>query len=158
MELKHIGWIAGFIEGEGSFTWAGSTICVSATQVDKQPIQDLQDMLGGGIGTFSRKEVTGNIYHRWQVYGPRAAGVMMTLYPMLTRRRQSKIRQLLKVWLVKGRSKTERDLYFSCGHKKSSSYTFINSRGYLSCRICTREQHNRSQRRIRAEKKVLVTV
>ncbi len=158
MELKHIGWIAGFLEGEGSFTKAGGTICVSASQVDKQPVQDLHDMLGGGIGTFSRKEVKGNIYYRWQVYGPRAAGVMMTLYPMLTRRRQLKIKELLTEWISRGRSVTHRRLYFACGHKKTQQEIFTNSRGYLSCRTCTREQHNRSQRRIRAEKKVLVTV
>ena len=158
MELKHIGWIAGFIEGEGSFTKAGGTICVSATQVDKQPIQDLQDMLGGGINTFSRKEVKGSIYYRWNAYGPRAAGVMMTLYPMLTRRRQLKIKELLSEWIKRGRSTTYRRTYFACGHKKTQKETFTNSRGCLQCLICRREQNNRSQRRIRAEKKALVIV
>lgn len=156
VKANHIHWIAGFIEGEGSFTWCGSTICVSATQVDREPIDKLFKLLGGGTNVFSRKEIksNGGIYNRWNAYGPRAAGIMMTLYPLMTKRRQLKIKELLDRWMSGGRSETHRKSFFACGHKKNSEYTFINSHGYLACRLCDRANKNKSQRKIRALRKV----
>ena len=150
MKIEHIGWIAGFLEGEGSFGYAKSTPAVSAVQVDREPIDLLYRLLGGGINTFSRKEVKGNIYYRWNAYGPRAAGIMMTVYPLMTKRRQKRIREELARWMSKGRSETDRKTNFGCGHNKEEHGVRINptkKTSYLRCRTC----HNEIQRKYRGK-------
>jgi len=94
-------WIAGFMDGEGTFGNGGHVkypcAAVSATQKDIEPLEKLQKFLGGSIGKNSNNTTTGSkrYFYRWQATGPRARGIMMTLYPLLSSRRQTKIREVL---------------------------------------------------------------
>ena len=84
--LLEIGWCAGFLEGEGSFT-GGRGFTIKAGQRSREPLERLQLLLGGRIGTQSKGQL-----FRWSVSGPRARGVALTLYPLLSERRQEQIR------------------------------------------------------------------
>lgn len=158
MKVEQLYWAAGFLDGEGWFGRNGGTISISAVQLDKWHIDKLLDLFGGGINTFTDKKKEGSkrvivksnngVYHRWQVYGPRAAGVMMTLYSLLSPRRQKKIKESLSFWLKQGRSETHRREYFKCNHKKSET-AFTNSKGYKECRMCKTEANRRYRERIR---------
>lgn len=94
-------WTVGFLEGEGSFTKCGGTVMVSATQVQKWPIDKLYELYGGGINTFSRKEVTGNIYYRWCLYGKNAVEFMLETYHLYSPKRKQQIQRALKHWAPK---------------------------------------------------------
>lgn len=94
-------WAAGFLEGEGSFhigkvsKW--QQLVVSASQVQLWPLEVLKKSFGGSIykePTKGRRQECG----KWVVTGPRAAGVMMTLFALLSPRRQEQIKKALLRW------------------------------------------------------------
>jgi hypothetical protein len=85
-------WAAGFLEGEGAFT---SPHRVDARQVDREPLDRLLGMFGGRICVVKATE-RWNTCHHWYTSGSRARGIMMTLYPLLSARRQEQIRKALQ--------------------------------------------------------------
>lgn len=84
-------WAAGFLEGDGSFQPNRNSGMVSAAQVNREPLTKLQKMFGGSIKKTIRRNLNHSNFHVWQVSGPRARGVMMTLYILMSGRRQSQI-------------------------------------------------------------------
>lgn len=84
--LMDIAWAAGFIEGEGCFTTHGQ---VTVTQKTIEPLARLQEFVGGGIS-----QDKDGIY-QLRLSGARARGLAMTLYPLLSSRRQKRIREML---------------------------------------------------------------
>ena len=98
---RDIEWMAGFIEGEGCFTGGIRNISVQAAQVNMEPLLRLQRLLGGSIKV--RREAVGNWQrcHGWRVTGTRARGVMMTIYGLMSKRRQGQIKMALLPDLAK---------------------------------------------------------
>jgi hypothetical protein len=94
---RDLEWAAGFLEGEGCFQLNGMgryTQRVSAVQVQKQPIEKLQRLFGGTVKEMGARN-NAKAHWRWSVYGGRARGVMMTLYTLMSPRRQTQIRAAL---------------------------------------------------------------
>jgi len=106
-------WAAGFLEGEGCFKRVrvkarprkdGTSKTpyfsqsVDGAQIGVECLLRLQRMFGGKILKSSNKykERTWTVDH-WQVYGSRARGVMMTLYKLLSTKRQAQVRAALEV-------------------------------------------------------------
>lgn len=96
---RDLGWAAGFIEGEGSiaiYRGGSAQSCgINATNCDREPLLRLQQMFGGCIHKKSLGVKNRQQPYYWGVYGVRARGVIMTLYAMLSRRRQAKCRAAL---------------------------------------------------------------
>jgi len=90
--VRDIEWSAGFLEGEGSFL-AGKDGCqrVQADQKHRETLDRLSSCFGGRV-TARRGR---NIW-LWKVYGSRARGVMLTLYSLMSSRRQQQIRRALR--------------------------------------------------------------
>lgn len=98
---RELEWAAGFILGEGHFPPAvpgktGASIRVG--QKEKEPLLELQRIFGGNIYTEK-----GHVYGlwRWSLNGARAAGVMMTLFPLMLQRspkRVHEIKHALTMW------------------------------------------------------------
>ena len=98
--LRDLAWAAGFIEGEGCIirtckVGLGSEK-INAVQKTPEPLERLQAMFGGAIkpkpgGAFKPESPC----FVWEACGPRARGIMLTLYPMMTARRQEQIRKAL---------------------------------------------------------------
>jgi len=92
-------WVAGFLEGEGSFLVsknAGMTI-VSASQKQLQPLQRLVSLVGGKIYT----KVGGRDINMWACRSSRGAGLMMTLYDLMSPRRKEQITNSLSKWRLR---------------------------------------------------------
>jgi len=89
--LNELYWIAGFLEGEGSFTRCGGTIAVNASQVQREPLDRLQKLLSGSINRYMRDEIKGFFYYRWQIYGIKAEELMKILFPIMSPKRQNQI-------------------------------------------------------------------
>ena len=87
-----LAWAAGFLEGEGTFLTNNRSGQAKASQVQREPLERLARFFGGSITLVhkNRRPNESNIYH-WSVSGARARGVMMTLFPFLSPRRQSQI-------------------------------------------------------------------
>jgi hypothetical protein len=100
----NIAWAAGFLEGEGSFMQSRTTPYLECCQVQLEPLQRLQAMFGGTISFYERKSNNPkwSDYHRWTLYGNKAAGVMMTLYTLMSPKRQDKIEVVIKDWVARG--------------------------------------------------------
>lgn len=139
MELKDIGWIAGFLEGEGCFTKTRTTSCVHASQVNPEPVEKLQRLLGGRVHRFKNTCVNGQDYYRWSAYASRAVGIMMTIYSLMSLKRRNKIREVIQIWQKApwrgeyNRSKT----VCKHGHMFSRENTYFYPDGRRECRTCS---------------------
>lgn len=103
---QDFGWIAGFLEGEGSFGktshktkqgYDGGSIYICASQVQLYPLEKIQKLLGGNI--HKRSHNNGNPKHKdyysWQVCGMTAEQLMKDLFSLMSPKRQQKIAELL---------------------------------------------------------------
>lgn len=145
-----IHWAAGFIDGEGSFCKHGATVGVSAVQKDEWHVRKLESVFGGAVALYKRNN--GESYWRWAMYGSNAAGIMMTLYALMSPRRQGRIAELLNWWKAKGlrgsfnRSKT----HCPRGHEYSGENLIVKKHGGRDCRICQNLAARNYQARKRA--------
>lgn len=92
--IRDLHWIAGFLEGEACFRTTNQCAEVGVAQLQREPLERLQRFLGGTIKIEKRKP---NDLNKWSVCGSRARGVMMTVYPLMSPRRQAQIANSLKV-------------------------------------------------------------
>jgi len=90
MALRDLFWAAGFLEGEGTFGQHGT---VAAEQLHREPLDRLTGLFGGRV-VFRARGNRKSIWH-WRVSGVRGRGVMLTLLPLLSRRRRSQIARVL---------------------------------------------------------------
>jgi hypothetical protein len=98
MSQADIGWLAGIVEGEGSFKTNGRTgIALEVAMTDQDVVQRLQDVTGVGRvnGPYWAKKST-KPYWTWTV-GKKAAlaRLVLAIYPLLGSRRQGRVADLL---------------------------------------------------------------
>jgi len=94
--IRDLAWAAGFLEGEGSFRLNGNSQRVSAVQVNLEPLFELVQLFGGIVQENRLKDVRDRQpIGEWRVSGARARGVMFTLYPFLSAKRQRQIKKAL---------------------------------------------------------------
>jgi len=137
-------WAAGFLEGEGSFGLARKTVNISADQVQREPLERLQRIFGGPIYQCSPKGRQVQPYFKWNVYGPRAAGVAMTLFAIMSPRRQQQIVSALEAW--KNSTSLSNASKTSCkrGHAFDESNTYTRN-GKRACKTCKIEHQRRKR-------------
>src|SRR3989442_11415790 len=88
---RELEWCAAFLEGEGSFVLNGGSCQCAAPQKQRWPLDKLKRLLGGSVYVKPR-------IHAWQASGERGAGIMMTLYPLMSPWRQAQIGRALVRW------------------------------------------------------------
>jgi hypothetical protein len=135
-----LGWAAGLLEGEGSFTHhRNGDLVVSATMTDGDVIDHLQSIFGGTQRQF--RLPSGKTAFSWRITNQaQAAGVMMTLYPLMGTRRQVKIVECLDAWKAKPLRKA---MWTHCknGHELIGDNLWITHEGKYEkrrCRECSR--------------------
>lgn len=92
-----IAWLAGLLEGEGSFTWS-YTPQIQLQMTDRDIVERAAKLLGVGLrNPWMRKDGYQTV---WSCVpcGSTAISWMMTLFPLMGERRQAKIRELLTRW------------------------------------------------------------
>lgn len=89
-------WAAGFLEGEGNFCFQGRQAAIRAAQKVPNPLYKLQKLFGGSIYTGKNKIPI------WGITSVKAAGLMMTLYSLMSPRRQGQICAALDAWKEHG--------------------------------------------------------
>lgn len=102
LALTDLHWVAGFLEGEGTFTGAyqkrhttgivrsSATFSVNAAQNEVEPLEKLQRLFGGNLYRDSKNGGHKRI-HRWYLNGARGIALMMTLWILMTPKRQQQI-------------------------------------------------------------------
>jgi len=83
-------WAAGFLEGEGHFGSSQGSHHIRCGQVQKGPLEKLQNHFGGHIGFVSARRENQSDAWMWSISGSRARGVMMTLYTLMSVGKQKK--------------------------------------------------------------------
>jgi hypothetical protein len=93
--LQDIAWAAGFLEGEGSFVRRGVSTVVSAGQLTEEPLRRLLALFGGSVSPYTMKRPRPKQFWTWRASGARGRGVAMTVYSMMSARRQEQIRNAI---------------------------------------------------------------
>lgn len=132
---RELGWIAGFLEGEGSFTWDGAPY-VSVSHVQLEPLERMQRLCGGRVRWRNRATHRNGI-HDWRLVGARAAGLMMAMYAMMSPRRRGQIVEALTKWRAT-RSGAQYRTHCPHGHRYSPENTIRQGRRHPQrvCRTC----------------------
>ena len=90
-----IAWVAGFIEGEGCISFRqGASLCVS--QVQKFPLEYLNSVVGGKI--YKAMTPAGKPMFRHCLFGAHAVSVLMSIYCLMSPKKQSQIRNVIRKW------------------------------------------------------------
>jgi len=150
ISVREVEWAAGFLEGEGCFSsyGKGRAIRVAAPQVQREPLEKLQRLFGGHLGRKARLEKSNQqSCFRWQVGGKRAAGIMMTLFSLLSSKRKWQIQKALCGWLVVPPDFGDR---VRCPH--GHPYTggnLVTINGSRYCRTCKQRRDREAGRRHR---------
>jgi len=140
LEMTDLYWAAGFLEGEGTFTASGTTPVLHCSQVQKYPLEKLQGLFGGKIEWLFHKQ---GIW-RWRLPCAQSAGVMMTLYTLMSPRRKFQIEQALMKFKSSGHRNTKENRVCKNGHAIVGDNVFSSSKGVV-CKKCrsdrTQEYH-----------------
>lgn len=99
---RDIIWASGFLEGEGTFyNSAGAarrrlgTSYVSVYQVNKEPVERLLTIFGGSLSLRAARGVRMKPTWVWRASGSRARGIVLTVFPLMSQKRQGQIREAL---------------------------------------------------------------
>lgn len=136
---RNIYWTAGFLEAEGSFLFGkDGTLKVVAVQVQSWPLERLANLYGGKVYLETRSNPKWNDVHRWYVIGERAAGLMMTLYPLMMSKRKRQILAALDGWK---KEPVPRKYRTHCpnGHERTEENIYLY-RNVKQCRQCRKIQ------------------
>jgi hypothetical protein len=94
-EMKDVYWVAGIYEGEGCCSINNSKSRVAEANIaqkDTWLLDKLKSLFGGHVcGSKSHPNIG-----YWQISGTRARGFLMTIYSLLSPRRQGQIKKVLK--------------------------------------------------------------
>jgi hypothetical protein len=91
-------WLAGLLEGEGSFTAHGRSPTVRLKMADEDVVQRAAVIMGGKFRTVPRYNEPAHWKSKFEVYvcGDRAVHVMQRILPFMGFRRKQKIEERLE--------------------------------------------------------------
>lgn len=99
-------WLAGILEGEGSFALIKSTNGrgsprtpqIALQMTDKDVVQQAAVLFQTGAQAYKRPRFHWKPMYATRVHGSIAAGWMMVLYKLMSQRRKEQIRKCLAYW------------------------------------------------------------
>ncbi len=127
-------WAAGFLEAEGCFHYKrGGQLTVSAAQVKDGSLEQLQGIFGGKIYRKNDQHGPTSACRVWMVTNQKAAEVSMTMFCLMSPKRQGEIKVGLDQW----KTKRNRRFATSCikGHPLSGENLYLHG-GKRYCRQC----------------------
>jgi hypothetical protein len=105
---KDIAWLAGLVEGEGTFQYNHNSLLMTVVSSDFDVIDRAAKILDATVrGPYKQNGFGTKPMYKVSAYG---AEWPMTLYSLLGVRRRAKIRELLTVWRTKGGPKRKRKI------------------------------------------------
>jgi len=93
---RMLGWAAGFYEGEGTCYYSATARShrLVINQVEREPLEQMMKYFGGHIYRIPAHKRSVPSW-RYQIYGARARGLLLTLYALLSAKRQAQIRKVI---------------------------------------------------------------
>jgi hypothetical protein len=143
--VRQLEWAAGFLDGEGYFKGVAD-MRLTVAQTQKWPLEKLQDMFGGNLRFCKRNNQNPRWadYWEWSIFGSGAAGVMMTLWILMSPKKQQEIEETLVRWKKRGLHANRNSRY--CSHAHDTHIYGRTRRGI--CRECKR-MYERDRKRKR---------
>ena len=131
---KDIVWLAGILEGEGCFDKASKKslrIIIESTDLDV--IESVKRITRTSALIISTKKIH-NYKDKYKVtvYGNLAIQWVMTIYPLMHRRRREKIKELLEKW-------KSIETFCRKGHELTEKNSYVSKLGGTVCRACKLE-------------------
>jgi len=158
ISMNDIHWVAGFLEGEGSFVGysplsARIHSChVSAEQKQKWPLEKLGFIIPGKLYLRCRGSKEKYPIWCWTTDVPTGAGLMMTIYPLMSPKRQEQIRNALFFWRIRTGSRSWKYKTHCCnGHEINDINTYKSKSGLRTCRTCAKERNLRGRNKAALE-------
>ena len=115
LETKNLYWLAGILEGEGTFSVKQSlsgkfTPRITIEMSDLDVIDKVKLLMSPAtlVRTRKRGESTYKIMYSFSVYGITAIEWMMTLYALMSIRRKAKISEIIGIWKMMPKQNRER--------------------------------------------------
>lgn len=151
-------WAAGFLEGEGCFHSSQKYhSIIRATQVQGEPIKRLVALFGGHLTgpKPNGRPPNHQPIHEWTLSGVGGRGLMMSLYALMSPRRQEQIRVSLAYWLAapdRIADRRRRATHCRNGHPYDGNHYKMRRVGradYRRCRMCLTAASQRYNQRLR---------
>ncbi len=144
IKVNDIHYIAGFLDGEATFD---DHPRIQVTSTDLDLIEGCRDRMELSVPLY---KVTKYEKHHKQAYGfsvnsNNAIGWMMTLYPLLCKRRREKIKSVIKKWMT---MRNYNNSVCPKGHLMEGDniyWEYYNSGVRKRCRICKKRSHRPSR-------------
>jgi hypothetical protein len=97
-----IAWLAGLLEGEGCFVFYKQppyrSIAMVLVMCDRDVVERAAALLGVPVTMKRRRQAFHKTQYVARAFSSRAAGWMMTLFPLMGERRRTRIQELLAHW------------------------------------------------------------
>ena len=97
---QQIAWLAGLLEGEGSFMWAKTSPCVAIQMTDRDVLERAAKIMAAKV--WSPYKPKGKPSYKpiftIRIFGIQAIQWMMTVYRFMGERRRIKIAAVIKLW------------------------------------------------------------
>lgn len=135
--LKDIYWLAGLLEGEGTFFFRKTPV-ISIEMSDKDTIERVKNIICPSKNqsivdrTLNEDRRNTKITYTISIYGANAIGWMMTIYSLMSKRRKERIKEIIINWTLL----RNRKLICKNGHRIEN---WNNLDG--KCRVCYLEYH-----------------
>ena len=110
---EEIYWVAGLLEGEGYFGSEKNTPRVTLGMTDLDTVEKFASIVGATTTIEPCIRGRKKVFYRVSINGARAAGVMQTVYSLMSKRRQARIREVLPLW-----KESRRNRKLSCSQRK----------------------------------------
>jgi hypothetical protein len=146
IEIGDLKWIAGFLEGEGSFSGKVKNRNfpqprVQVSQMQKWTLEKLNSFIPGTIyPVYAKNKKWGSKhYWSWSLNFLNSVCLMMTIYPLMSPKRQEQIRESLTYWKNTKQRRNKFSPVCQNGHSKAEN-TYNNPSGGKCCRACHKER------------------
>lgn len=163
INLNDLRWAAGFLEGEGYFHGAGhkrTSPVVTAAQKDPECLYRLQTIFSAGsVREYEHKGKT-STYWTYSLCGLQAIQIAMTLFILMSSKRQREIKEMIMKWKTSKLAGTYNKISGHCpkGHPYSEENSYIGPDSYPQCRICRRYNSKEGSRKRRTKIKNALSI
>lgn len=155
MDVKDLYWAAGFIDGGGHSDFSSGSPKIAATQKSRELLDRLVLLFGGNVRYCPEKIYesgkTRKAVHVWELMSNYAIGVMMTLYPLMSQKRQNEYKEIIHIWKSWRNSANNSKFRTHCfnGHVLTADNIYIPNSGQklcIQCRIAARKRWSVNRR------------
>jgi hypothetical protein len=133
MTETEIAWIAGLLEGEGSFlvkTGTQGYPVIQCSMTDKDIMIRLQSLCGGSLSSHKPKNLNWKETHVWRLGGVAALDIMSKILPHMGERRTNKILEVMSTSEEHTRAKENTKKNRELKHKEAGT-AYNNGEGSL---------------------------